>query len=114
MSKSYKMKKCEICGKIYDVNSTLCLGLFCNHNELVEIFGEDSKALEYGANKSKKCPNCGTLYDMQFNICLGLFCARAELINVISREDANPPKKTAESSTLSPQKESVNDVYYED
>ena len=113
MSKLDKMKKCEMCGKIYDVHSTVCLGLFCNHNELIEIFGEDNKTPDPDVNKSKKCPKCGKLYDAQSNICLGSICGHAELIDV-NKKNANTYKKTGEINTLNPQEENVDGVYYDD
>ena len=67
---SHKVKKCEICGQIYDDNSTICLGLFCRHNELIEVYVENSGPSVSDTNKSKKCPKCGKNYDSSWKVCL--------------------------------------------
>ena len=105
---SHKVKKCEICGQIYDDNSTICLGLFCRHNELVEVYVENSGPSVSDANKSKKCPKCGKLYDAKSSICLGLLCARIKLIDFREKETDKF------NETTNNKEENAGDVSYED
>ena len=52
------MKKCPKCGKLYDAQSSICLGLFCAHAELINFSKEVTrvfdKAVEDNALKPKE------------------------------------------------------------